>query len=246
MSSLGLTREIPVPRIGKAIPGSRAAPRVWLVLLLLMATATPLAAEESAEAALLALEHRLIEAEEVSFRFDIRAAGSVPAALVGDLQVGPGDAARIEAAGSFAGQETAIRLDADQEIMTGSSGEKTFSVETPQALREGLLIGFTRMGLLHNLAVLSGGAPPDRTDGSVSDWVRYSAITLGPEETVGGSQARRFSFTVVVDGVPSAVAELWVDATTGLPLRRVQVVRFAEGDMRVLEQYQDFSIEPGD
>lgn len=204
------------------------------------------AAPESAEGAFSALERRLLDARSVSFRFEIRAVGAVEAALAGRVVVGPGETARVVADGSFAGEAAAIRLDADNQSMEGGNGEARFATDPPVAVRESLLIGLTRMGLLHNLAVLSAGSPPDRADGTVRDWVTYEDVSLGPEEpTVGAGAARRFRFTVVVGGNPSAIAEVWMDAATGLPVRRVQVVSFPEGEMRVLEQYSDFVVDAG-
>ena len=204
-----------------------------------------LAAQVSADEALAALENRLVDARSVSFRFQIRAVGAVDATLTGRAVVGPGKTARIVADGSFAGSGAAIRLDADDQSIRGGNGEARFAKASPPAIAEGLLIGLTRMGLLHNLAVLSAGSPPDRTDGSVRDWVQYAEVALKSEEPVGDTATRRFSFTVVVDGQPSAIAELWVDTATGLPVRRLQVVSFPEGEMRVLEQYSDFVVEGG-
>jgi hypothetical protein len=229
-------------------PGARKGFRDWLTRFIwglsagAMLAASPLAAEESGAVALAALEQRLLEAGQTSFRFDIRAVGAVQAALVGHARTGPDETAEIVADGSFAGSDAALRLTADGASMHGGNGTIGFDLGSPPALREGLLIGFVRMGLLHNLAMLSGGSPPDRTDGTVREWVQYSDVTLGPEESVAGVPARRFNFTVVVNGQPSAVAELWVDAKTGLPIRRVQVVSFPEGAMRVLEQYPDFNV----
>ncbi len=209
-----------------------------------MATGTT-AAQDSADAAFEALERRLLEAESVSFKFDIRAVGPVPAVLVGNAEIGPDETAGLTATGSFAGGEAAIRLESDGRGMTGGNGDAVFQADPPTALRQGLLVGLTRMGLLHNLAVLSAGSPPDRVDGTVTDWVRYSGMTLEPEESVDGAAALRFSFTVVVSDVPSASAELWVDAASGLPIRRVQVMNFPQGEMRVLEQYSDFRATSG-
>jgi hypothetical protein len=209
-----------------------------------MATGTVMA-QDAADAAFRALEDRLLEAEKLSFGFDIRAVGPVPAVLVGNAVIGPEETARLVADGSFAGDDAAIRLESDSRTMAGGNGDAAFQEAAPPALRQGLLVGLTRMGLLHNLAVLSAGSPPDRVDGSVTDWVRYSDMTLGPEESLAGVTVRRFSFTVVVSGVPSASAELWVDATSGLPIRRVQIMNFPEGEMRVLEQYSDFSVTSG-
>ncbi len=230
--------------VNRSAPGRISPVGLFTTLALLMATGTT-AAQDSADAAFKALERRLLEAESVSFEFDIRAVGPVPAVLVGNAEIGPKETASLVATGSFAGGEAAIRLESDGRAMTGGNGDAVFQADAPPALRQGLLVGLTRMGLLHNLAVLSAGSPPDRIDGTVTDWVRYSDMTLGPEESVDGVAALRFSFTVVVSGVPSALAELWVDAASGLPIRRIQVMNFPQGEMRVLEEYSDFRATSG-
>ncbi len=222
-----------------------SALRVAALAAVILLVASPVMADESAETALAAVEQRLLTATRVNFRFDIRAVGAVDAALTGTASIGPGQQAQIAAEGSFAGSAATIVLVADGQAMQGGNGDLLFEADTPPALREGMVIGLVRMGLLHNLAVLSGGAPPDRTDGTIRDWVRYTDVTIEPEDDIGGVATRRFRFTVVVGGQPSAIAELWVNAETGLPVRRVQVVNFDQGEMRVLEQYPEFSIDEG-
>lgn len=198
-----------------------------------------------AKAAFEALESRLVNAASVEVEFDIRAAGAVEAALNGEASVSPAGEAAVSAKGSFAGAEADIRLRSADGTMYGKNGDKDFELETPPALHEGLLIGITRMGLLHNLAMMSAGSPPDKTDGTVRDWVRVEDLVLEEAAPIAGARTQAFSFTVVVGGQPSAVARLWVDARTGLPVRRTQTVRFSEGEMRVLEQYSSFRLTPG-
>jgi hypothetical protein len=199
-------------------------------------------AETDATAAFTALEARLLEAEAVDVEFDIRAAGALEAALEGHASVtGPREAS-LSADGSFAGAGADIELVAQDSGMSGGNGSKSFDIETPPALSEGLLIGLTRMGLLHNLAVLSAGSPPDKTNGGVRGWVTVEDLVLEESAPIGGIETKAFGFTVIVGGQPSAVARLWVDARTGLPMRRTQVVSFPEGEMRVLEQYPSFRL----
>jgi len=223
----------------------RRARRTALAVLAAMVVAAPAAAEDAGEAALAALESRLMDAGRVEVKFDVRAVGAVQAALTGSATIGPGNDARIGADGQFAGAPAAITLSANAETMSGGNGDMQFETDIAPALREGLVIGLVRMGLLHNLAVLSGGAPPDRIDGTIREWVTYRDVTVGPGDDIGGVATRRFQFTVVVGGEPAAIADLWVDAGTGLPVRRVQVVNFAEGEMRVLEQYPRFAVDDG-
>jgi len=224
-------------------PSARGLCLAALAAVLL--AAGPAQADDAAEAALAALENTLLSAGRVSVKFDVRAVGAVQAALSGSAAVGPGNDTHIVADGQFAGSVAAITLTADDETMSGGNGDLQFEADTAPALREGLLIGLVRMGLLHNLAVLSGGAPPDKIDGTIRDWVTYRDVSVEPGENIGSVVTRRFQFTVVVGGEPAAIADLWVDARTGYPLRRVQVVNFAEGEMRVLEQYPEISLEGG-
>jgi hypothetical protein len=221
-------------RLVSIIPGLLAA---------LIATC-PAMADDGAEAALAAVEQKLLDAGQIGVSFDIKAVGVVQAALSGSATIGPGNDARIIARGEFAGAPADITLSADRDTMRGGNGDTRFEADTGTALREGLIVGLVRMGLLHNLAMLSGGEPPDRIDGTVRDWVTYSNVTVKPDALAGGIATRRFQFTVVIDGQPAAIADLWVDAETDLPLRRVQVVNFADGELRVLEQYSGFSADP--
>lgn len=225
--------------MGFSRPGVAAGMTLLLATLCLPGTAL---AETDAVAAFTLLEARLLEAEAVDVEFDIRATGALEAALEGRASVTGPTEASLSADGSFAGAEADIDLVAQESGMNGGNGSKTFDIETPPALSEGLLIGFTRMGLLHNLAVLSSGSPPDKTDGGVREWVTVQDLVLEESAPISGVETKAFGFTVVVGGQPSAVARLWVDARTGLPMRRTQVVSFPEGEMRVLEHYPSFRL----
>ena len=101
----------------------------------------------------------------------------------------------------------------------------------------------TRMGLLHNLAMLSSGSPPDRIDGSVSKWVRPGDIRKGASASIDGRDADSLEFTVIVDGQPSGEVVLWLDAESGLPIGREQLVHFSQGDMKVTERYTSISVD---
>ncbi len=85
------------------------------------------------------------------------------------------------------------------------------------------------MGVLHNVAMLVGGAVPDHADGGVTSWVRTQDHRSTPD---GG-----LAFALLVDGQPSGEATLWLDAD-GFPLRREQVVPFGDTTMRVEERYE--------
>jgi hypothetical protein len=219
---------------------------LWSAMIIIGVSTAGVAIAGDAASEFEQLENRLLGADQVTIRFDIRSTGAVDSALSGQAAIGHSGQAKIRADGSFAGTAANLRLDASPDALTGGNGEQSFETARPDALAEGLLVGFTRMGLLHNLAMLSAGYPPDATNGAAREWVEASGITLGEPQALGGVTARAFRFTVVVGGKPSGLAELWIDADTGLPVRRVQIVSFPEGEMRVLEQYSAFELNGGD
>ena len=185
-------------------------------------------------AALEAVEARLLEAPEVGIRYRARAEGPYRGEISGVLRL-RGDEVTLEAEGEFAGEPMRARLSADARGMSGGNGATGFDGPRPEGLREALVVGLVRMGILHNLARLSAGAAPDHADGGVREWVVATDPRWVAPEAEGASAGVGFGITVA--GSPAGEAELWLDAR-GLPLGRRQVVRFPGGEMRVTEEYE--------
>ena len=184
-----------------------------------------------AEAQFAELEQRLLQAKNVSMKINITSSGAVGSSLKGELRLSEPNQAHLDFKGEFAGNPVEIHLDSHGERMFAGSADKSFEEDTPPALNEGIVLGLTRMGILHNLAMLSAGAPPDGTDGQVRDWVQARNFSYN-DATKG------FQFEIVVSGTPSGEVELWLDEQTGMPKRRKQTVHFPEGDMEVEEVYE--------
>ena len=203
--------------------------------------ASPTAADEAARR-LTELERVLLEAPAVELDFAVTAAGAVSADLSGSLSLRD-DRLTLDAAGTFDGREVqlAIRTTPSGRLVGGpeSPGDDApgFDVERPPYLREAVVLGFTRMGILHNLAVLGGGAPPDHSAEGIGDWLRLDDITIS--ETKAGAVG--VVFDLAVAGQPAAEdIQLWID-DAGRPTLRHQTVRFPEGEMRVVETYSNVS-----
>ncbi|MEM9459034.1 MAG: hypothetical protein AAGF11_32955 [Myxococcota bacterium] len=180
----------------------------------------------------LELERRLAEGP-LHLRFEVVADGVVEASWVGELMVGP--VVDLWARGRFAGKDHVLRLWTEGDRLRIGSGEAPkIDLPRPAALAPALLLGWTRMGVLHNLAMLVGGAPPDHAAGGVEDWVQ---TVDHRRPTSPGSQGDGVTFGLVVGGEPSGEATLWLDAR-GTPVRREQTVEFPEGVMRVVERYE--------
>ena len=185
------------------------------------------------------LEARLVAADRVHVAFEVTAEGAVEAAFSGALEVHGRNRAACSADGSFQGLAVTPSLDSDGDFYHGGTASQRFEGPAPAALDEGLLIGATRMGLLHNLAMLSSGAPPDHCDGTVREWTQARDVVAGEDPESG---APTLSFDVFVDGEEVARATLYL-GPDGLPTRRTQTVAFDGGEMRVEERYAEFTLD---
>jgi hypothetical protein len=223
----------------------RLTPPEYLLVALTLLLAGTAGADEHWEtlADLHSLESRLLGAGSLCIEFEIRSQGVVESELKGTARMIRPDSARIEASGEFAGSGTDILFRTHLDRMYGDNGDQKFEEETPIALTEGLIIGMTRMGLLHNLAMLSSGSPPERIDGSIRQWVKPGNVKKGESKSVDGGNVDSLEFTVVVDGQPAGEAVLWLDSDSGLPVKREQLVHFSQGDMKVVERYTSIAVD---
>jgi len=181
------------------------------------------------EASLLQGDHRL--------RFEITSEGALTSKLVGTL-VMVDQRIELEAAGTF-GDTTplTLALTADGTTLSGTGRGNRFEVPQPPHLREAIVLGLVRMGLLHNLAVLVSGRPPDHAEAGVGDWLRTTPLEPGsfapPSETRGRQTA--YGFELFVAGDRAASVSVWVD--DGLLVERRQVVNVGEAKMHVTEKF---------
>ena len=192
---------------------------------------------EGAPELVASLEELLLREIGVVLPFEVEAEGALEVTLEGSLWLAPGGRARLDARGTFGGEAVSALLVSDGGRMLWVNNGDRHEGPTPSHLREGLVLGLSRMGILHNLARLVAGSPPDATDGSADGWVRIAGPAHGgsdPSEPTGVA----VHFGIVVAGVPSGEATLWMDPQTRVPLLRRQEVPFPGGSMQVTERYE--------
>jgi hypothetical protein len=199
------------------------------------ATAAPAPVPLEPAALVAAVEQRLLDSP-VRLRYRVTAEGAFSADIDGVVRMAV-DSTRITGDGSFGGADVALRLDAsDDSVRVGSPRGESAS-PTPGRLREAVAIGLVRMGVLHNLARLTAGALPDHAEGGVGEWVVLHGVerdsSAAPEPNRVGVR-----FEIHVSGTHTADAVLWIDASTLLPVRREQIVRFPGGSMTVVEHFE--------
>jgi hypothetical protein len=201
---------------------------------LLAALTIPAFAQNPADT-IAALEARLDAADRVQVEFEVSATGAVTADVRGRLHLQRNGTTVLEATGQFAGApvDVALTADADSMLLRGGSADSLLQARPP-ALADALLIGFVRMGILHNVARLTAAAAPDHGDGGVRSWVTLEPLA---------ERENTFEFALTVAGEPAGTATLSLD-TRGLPVRREQRVAFPEGEMRVSERYLRIDVAP--
>lgn len=190
------------------------------------------------------LEQRMLAAGSLALDFVISSEGAVASRFEGSLQWRSDGTLSLLAIGEFAGQPQELELRADATTLsTYIGGRQRWSGPRPPALVEAIVVGFSHMGLLHNLAVLTGGMAPDHAEGGVRDWLGADELVALPPERRGELELSGVEFVIVVAGTASASTSLWLDAE-GRPVERSSTVQFPEGEMRVIERYSNVVITP--
>jgi hypothetical protein len=157
------------------------------------------------------LEERLIGERAVEVEFEIHAEGAHTAAVKGDLRMVRDNHARWRVSGTFDGNPISI----DQIFDPTAGGE----------LSRAIVIGWMRMGLLHNIATMVQGQGIEHATGGIAEWIEVDEIGVTDDSI---SIALGFA-----DGKgPTGTARIEVDGL-GLPEVRTQTVKFPDGEMRV-------------
>lgn len=212
--------------------------------LLLLLCAAPAPAREDAARLFERLEQALLAARHVRIESQAVAQGAFQAQLAGRVELRPANHLRLRYAGRFGDAVQVLELDGDADGLRLARNDQGTAVAAAPETNRAVLLGLTRMGLMHNLARLTGLHAPDRAAGGVADWVQVRRLRyLPPREAAAGPSALALAFDIHVGGRRTAQAVLWLDEETELPLRRVQTVRFAQGTMTVEEDYGEFRVE---
>jgi len=198
--------------------------------------------------ALDALEQRLTSARTFRLHARLASGGRIESHFDGALVAGPDRRMRLTMQGALGNKDVDATFLCDGSRMGGGARGKPFVMDAAPALREGIAVTLVRMGLLHDVARLSSGLPPDYLDGKSREHLRVVGLTQRPGPEVRGAPTVELSWALTVDGKDHAADEtLLLDQRTGLPLKRRVVVHFAEGDMDVGEEYEEMSVdEPED
>jgi hypothetical protein len=199
---------------------------------------------------LAAMEANLIKMKNRKVKFRTEATGLLRGTFEGEIVFKKDNVLEYRTAGIFGTKDNKLFLSSDGAKLRGGSESKPFEMDCPSGLRSGILIGMSRMGLMHNIARLVGNQPPERTDGTVYQWLEVVDPSFAKDHAPGTPQAAAelkqhdkklmvVFYKLTVDGHKnSGDVELWIDTKTNLPTYRSITVHFPQGNMFVTEKYE--------
>jgi len=221
-----------------------------LFLLSILLTPTVFADYKTPEKVLAAMEANLLKVKNRKLKFRTEATGAIAATFEGEVVFKKDNVIEYRTAGKFGGKDYKLFLVCDGARLRGGFEDKPFDMECPSGLRSGIMIGMSRMGLMHNIARLVTNKPPDRTDGTVFKWLEVQDVKFAKDHAPDTPQATAelkhndkklivVFFKLAVEGNKNAGdVELWIDTKTNLPSYRAITVHFPQGDMFVTEKYE--------
>lgn len=112
----------------------------------------------------------------------------------------------------------------------GKDVDSTWEHPTTPELRDAILIGISRMGLLHNVVLFSRERPPANVEGHIREALTAHDFSKAP----GGGIA----YKLRAGNREMADAVIKINSKTHYPMSRKMTTHLDNGDMRVSETYQ--------
>ena len=190
------------------------------------------------------MEDTLLTAPAIRLKGTSTASGAVAATFRGTLDMAKGNLMAVDFSGTFNKVEARAKLVSDGTKMAGGPAAKPIAGDTPAALNDSLIVFFARLGLMHNLANVAAGRPPETFDGKIREAITTTRATLREPVLVDGLTALPIAYNIAIGGKPVAEAVVYL-GKTGLPLKREVTVHFTKeqgGDMKVVERYEEFQL----
>ncbi|HVS20167.1 MAG TPA: hypothetical protein VMT18_16305, partial [Planctomycetota bacterium] len=132
------------------------------------------------------VEQRLLEARSVRCFSELTAEGALAAELSSEHQLAPDGRARVRVRGAFDGREVDVVFESDGAVMRMVGAGSLREREALPDVFAGFVLGFTRMGWMHNAAALAAGGLPEGCDGGVRTWLAASDVRMGDEFELNG------------------------------------------------------------
>jgi len=255
-AGVGLTGRGPVAILPRLLPAPMrlVLPLLGLVLVAGCAASPP---SPPPDTVLADLEARLVAAPHVSFTVTTVGEGETVGAeayrrghrLEATFAFGPDGRLAVASTGEVNEIGASPGLISDGTTMRGGRGgaeaewPDVEGAPVPADLRSTVVAQLLHRGATNVLMTLVQGAPLGLTEdpelGEPLDLRPATGFAWGPAEAVDGRRARPLRFRA-----PTGEVVMWLDAETGLPVRRTEVQAGPAGTLRITEAYADWSFDP--
>ena len=194
-------------------------------------------AAESAEQRYRDLEALLMRAGRFDVKAHIVSAGAVASDLTADVGVANAGIVVIRMKGTMQGKPDHAVLRTDGVVtMIGKDGKET-RLQPGKSMRQSVQFGLVRVGLWHNLLLLSHGEQPEHNQGGILQWADVANVRY-TDQTKKGMTG--LSFDVIIEGSRAGHATLWLDDASKMPIRREQSITVDGKTIKTVEEYSNF------
>ena len=219
---------------------ARSRTRLWFVSIAIALSAvfaTLSQATETAEQRFRDLEALLTRAGRFDVKAHVVSTGAIGSDLSADVGVANAGIVVIRMKGTFQDKPDEVVLRTDGIVtMIGKDGQQT-RLQPGKAMRQAVQLGFARVGLWHNLMLLSHGAQPEHNEGGILQWADVANVRYASPAKKGMTG---LTFDVIIEGAPVGHATLWLDDTSKLPVRREQSITVDGKTIKTVEDYSNF------
>lgn len=211
---------------------------------LVLAPALP-AQDKKAEELLQKMEKQIAGAESLRVKFEITLSkdGKEAGKFQGTLALAKGDKIRLDLKGREGGEkerELLLVCDGKTAVAVRDVGRKPDETPAPKGLGASVAMMVTKAGFGGGLEVVIRQFRG--REGASLENLTASGFKLGQDGAVGGKAARVVEYQISKEGKEAAAVRVWIDAKTGLPLKRDITAGEGGREMRFEEIYTELTL----
>ena len=208
-----------------------------LTIAVLLAVSSAAPAAPTAEQKFKDVEALLARAGRFDLKAHVMSSGAVTSDLNADMGVANSGIVAIRMHGTLEGKPDDVVLRTDGVVTMITMDGKDTRLQPGHGMREAVQLGLLRVGLWHNLMLLSRGVQPEHHQGDIKLWADVSNVhyIATPQK---GSTA--LAFDVRIENKKVGTATLWIDDATKVPLKREQTLILDGEKIKTVEDYSNF------
>ena len=208
-----------------------------LTIAVLLAVSSAAQAAPTAEQKFKDVEALLARAGRFDLKAHVMSSGAVTSDLNADMGVANSGIVAIRMHGTLEGKPDDVVLRTDGVVTMITMDGKDTRLQPGHGMREAVQLGFLRVGLWHNLMLLSRGVQPEHNEGGIKQWTDVANVRFAPSTKQG---LTGLTFDVLIEGGNVGTATLWIDDASKMPVKREQTLVLDGKKIHTIEDYLNF------